>query len=123
MKTPPDFSQEFRQRVAAPPTRSFNKPRRSTDLPVEVLQASRMWRLFPVRPQGRLAPEKLRIEEATADLAQLEQWCANSQAAIGAWLPGWPPEFSFWRWIPGVPAARCASLAVHRTNVRITTLP
>ncbi len=77
MKTPPDFSQEFGQRVAAPPTRLFNKPRRSTALPIEVLQASRMWHLFPVQPQGRLAPAKVRIEDATADLAQLEQWACE----------------------------------------------
>jgi hypothetical protein len=42
-----------------------------------VLQASRMWRLFPVQPQGRLAPAKVRIEDATADLAQLEQWACE----------------------------------------------
>ena len=33
---------------------------------------------------------------------------ANSQAAIGAWLPEPHPESSSWRSIPEVPTARCA---------------
>lgn len=75
MKIPPDCSQEYGQRVAAPPTpSSFNQLRRSADLPIEVLQANRLWRLFPVWSQSRLASAKMRIEDATADLAQLEQW-------------------------------------------------
>ena len=74
MKTPIDFSLEYGQRVAAPPTPSFNEPPCSLDLPIEVLQANRLWHLFPVQPRGRLAPARVRIEDATADLAQLEQW-------------------------------------------------
>jgi hypothetical protein len=78
MKTPPDFPREYGQRVAASPTpSSFNQPWRSADLPIEVLQANRLWRLFPVLSQSRLAPAKMQIADATANLAQLEQWACE----------------------------------------------
>jgi hypothetical protein len=77
MKTPPDFSREYGQRIAAPPTPSFNQTRYSADRSIEVLQANRLWRLFPVWSQSRLAAAKMRIEDATSDLAQLEQWACE----------------------------------------------
>ena len=78
MKTPLDFFLEYGQRVAASPTpSSFNQTRRSADLPIEVLQANRLWRLFPVLSQSRLAAAKMQIADATADLAQLEQWACE----------------------------------------------
>jgi hypothetical protein len=77
MKTPPDFSREYGQRIAAPPTPSFNQTRYSADRSIEVLQANRLWRLFPVWSQSRLASAKMRIEDATSDLAPLEQWACE----------------------------------------------
>ncbi|WP_433972689.1 bifunctional DNA primase/polymerase [Tunturiibacter lichenicola] len=78
MKTPPDFFLEYGKRVPAPPaSSSFNQTRCSADLPIEVLQASRLWRLFPVWTQSRLASGMMRIEDATADRAQLEQWACE----------------------------------------------
>jgi len=75
MKTPPDFSREYSPSFAASPIpSSFNQPR-SAGLSIKALQADRLWRLFPIQPQSRLASAKARIEEATADLTQLEQ-CA-----------------------------------------------
>ena len=83
MKDPADFFREYGQRVAALPTPSINEPQCSADLPIQIIQANRRWRVFPVQPQNRLVSAKVRIEDATADLAQLEQWASNSQAAIG----------------------------------------
>ena len=71
------LSREYSPRFATSPIpSSFNQPR-SAGLFIEALQADRLWRLFPVQPQSRLASAKTRIEEATADLAQLEQWASE----------------------------------------------
>ncbi|WP_433971026.1 bifunctional DNA primase/polymerase [Tunturiibacter lichenicola] len=74
MKIPTAFLPKYGQQVVALPTRSFNAPPCSTDLPIEVLQVDHLWRLFPIEPGNRLTPAKVRIEDATADPAQLEQW-------------------------------------------------
>jgi hypothetical protein len=77
MKDPADFFREYGQRVAALPTPSINEPQCSADLPIQIIQANRRWRVFPVQPQNRLVSAKVRIEDATADLAQLEQWACE----------------------------------------------
>jgi hypothetical protein len=77
MKTPTAFSREYGQRVAALPAPSFKQPQCSADLAIEVLQANRLWHLFPVQPRSRLTSAKARIEDATVDLAQLEQWACE----------------------------------------------
>jgi hypothetical protein len=63
MKQPQDLYQECRPRAG------------SANLSIQALQIDRMWRLFPVQPQSRLA--KTRIQEATADAAQLERWASE----------------------------------------------
>jgi hypothetical protein len=74
MKIPTVFCPKYGQRAAAPPTPSFNAPPCSAYLPIKVLQVDRLWRLFPIEPGNRLTPAMVRIEDATADPAQLEQW-------------------------------------------------
>jgi hypothetical protein len=47
-------------------------------LPNEVVQAaSRFWRLFPVFSRSRFVTAETRIEDATSDLNQLEQWAVE----------------------------------------------
>lgn len=77
MKNPTDFSREYSPRSAAPPISSvFNQPR-PAGLSIEALQVDRRWRLFPVQPHSRLASAETRIKDATADMAQLEQWACE----------------------------------------------
>jgi len=78
MKSLPDFPHQYSPRVAAPPIPSlFNRARSRADFSIEALQMDRLWRLFPIPPQSRLASAKTRIQDATADPARLEQWASD----------------------------------------------